>query len=123
MPMKVTFDTAGDPDTINFGIGQPSEDLLPVGLMRSAAEGFLSRASPQELNYGERQGDAAFREALADLLSAEYGAKVKPNPCSSPPATRRRWISSAAFSPGRATRSSSRSPAIFSLSGFSKTTV
>jgi DNA-binding transcriptional MocR family regulator len=77
MARKITFDVAGDPDTINFGIGQPSKDLLPVGLMRSAAEGFLSRASPQELNYGERQGDAAFREALAGLLSTEYGARVE----------------------------------------------
>ena len=77
MARKITFDVAGDPDTINFGIGQPSEDLLPVGLMRSAAEGFLAEASPQELNYGERQGDAAFRRALAGLLSDEYAAKVE----------------------------------------------
>jgi DNA-binding transcriptional MocR family regulator len=77
MARKITFDTAGDPDTINFGIGQPSEDLLPVGIMRAAAEGFLSRAEPQELNYGERQGDEAFRRALADLLSAEYAATVE----------------------------------------------
>ena len=77
MSRKVTFDTAGDPDTINFGIGQPSEDLLPVALMRTAAEGFLSGASPQELNYGERQGDAAFREALAALLAAEYAAETR----------------------------------------------
>ena len=40
MARKITFDIAGDPDTINFGIGQPSEDLLPVGIMRAAAEGF-----------------------------------------------------------------------------------
>ena len=77
MSRKVTFDTAGDPDTINFGIGQPSEDLLPVALLRAAAEGFLSGASPQELNYGERQGDAAFREALAALLAAEYAAETR----------------------------------------------
>jgi DNA-binding transcriptional MocR family regulator len=77
MARKITFDIAGDPDTINFGIGQPSEDLLPVALMQTAAHGFLSKASPQELNYGERQGDAAFRQALAGLLSAEYGARVE----------------------------------------------
>lgn len=77
MSKKVTFDTAGDPNTINFGIGQPSEDLLPVSLLQAAAEGFLSNATPQELNYGERQGDAAFREALADFLSTEYGAKAR----------------------------------------------
>lgn len=77
MSRKITFDTAGDPDTINFGIGQPSEDLLPVGLLRTAAEGFFSRATPQELNYGERQGDAAFREALAGFLSTEHGAETR----------------------------------------------
>jgi DNA-binding transcriptional MocR family regulator len=77
MSRKVTFDTAGDPDTINFGIGQPSEDLLPVGLLRTAADGFLSRARPQELNYGERQGDAAFRDALAAFLSTEYGVETR----------------------------------------------
>ena len=77
MARKITFDVAGDPDTINFGIGQPSEDLLPVGLIRTAAEGFLSKTKPQELNYGERQGDWAFRRALADLLCAEYGAQAQ----------------------------------------------
>ena len=76
MSRKVTFDVAGDPDIINFGIGQPSADLLPVELMRTAADGFLSSASPQELNYGERQGDAAFRECAGRFLSSEYGASV-----------------------------------------------
>ena len=79
MSRKVTFDTAGDPDTINFGIGQPSEDLLPVGLLRAAADGFLASARPQELNYGERQGDAAFRNALAAFLSTEYGVETRAN--------------------------------------------
>jgi len=77
MARKITFDIAGDPDTINFGIGQPSEDLLPVKLLRTAAEGFLSGARPQQLNYGDRQGDAAFREVLGSLLSSEYGANVE----------------------------------------------
>ena len=76
MSPKVTFDVAGDPDTINFGIGQPSTDLLPVDLMRVAADAFLAKASPQDLNYGDRQGDAAFRCALAGLLSEEYDATV-----------------------------------------------
>jgi DNA-binding transcriptional MocR family regulator len=76
MSRKVTFDVAGDPAIINLGIGQPSPDLLPIGLMRTAADGFLAGASPQDLNYGERQGDAGFRRALADFLSAEYGATV-----------------------------------------------
>lgn len=76
MSRKVTFDVAGDPDTINFGIGQPSQDLLPVELMRTAAEGFFACANPQELNYGDRPGDPTFRETLAAFLTGEYGAQV-----------------------------------------------
>jgi DNA-binding transcriptional MocR family regulator len=76
MPRKVTFDVSGDPATINFGIGQPSEDLLPIDLVQTAADRFLTGASPAELNYGERQGDQAFRDALGQFLSTEYGAPV-----------------------------------------------
>jgi 2-aminoadipate transaminase len=76
MSHKVTFDVVGDPDIINFGIGQPSADLLPVDLMRTAAHGFLAKACPQDLNYGERQGDPGFRSALAGFLLGEYGAAV-----------------------------------------------
>jgi DNA-binding transcriptional MocR family regulator len=72
MSRKVTFDTAAPPGTINFGIGHPSADLLPVELLRTAADGFLAHAGPAELDYGELQGDAAFRRALASFLSAEY---------------------------------------------------
>ena len=75
---KVTFDSAPAPGVINFGIGQPSADLLPVDVIRAAANDFLGRAHPQELNYGERQGDAGFRSALAGFLSTGYEAPVAP---------------------------------------------
>jgi 2-aminoadipate transaminase len=73
---KVTFDGAPEPGTINFGVGQPSADLLPVELMRIAADDFLRNAMPMELNYGERQGDIRFLETLATFLSDGYGASV-----------------------------------------------
>ena len=69
MSKKVTFDGAPEPGTINFGVGQPSADLLPVELMRIAADDFLRSAKPVELNYGERQGDIRFLETLATFLS------------------------------------------------------
>jgi DNA-binding transcriptional MocR family regulator len=72
----VTFDGAPEPGVINFGVGQPSEDLLPVGLIRDATADFLAHAHPLELNYGERQGDAGFRAALAGFLSPEYAYPV-----------------------------------------------
>lgn len=74
----VTFDSVPDGDVINFGIGQPSPDLLPVKLIREASEDFLSNAHPLELNYGERQGDARFRESLAGFLSRHYASPVTP---------------------------------------------
>lgn len=74
----VTFDSVPDGDIINFGIGQPSPDLLPVKLIREASADFLENAHPLELNYGERQGDARFRESLAGFLSRHYDSPVTP---------------------------------------------
>lgn len=78
MSNKVTFDGAPEPGTINFGVGQPSADLLPVELMRTAADDFLRSAQPIELNYGERQGDIRFLETLANFLVDGYGTSVTP---------------------------------------------
>jgi len=79
MNNKVTFDGEPPPGVINLGIGQPSDDLLPVELLRLASEDFLKVAQPKELNYGEKQGDIRFRESLADFLSLKYEADVRPD--------------------------------------------
>ncbi len=73
---KVTFDSAPPPGTINFGVGQPSADLLPVELIQTASADFLKNAEPEDLNYGERQGDAGFRSSLATFLEQEYGVQT-----------------------------------------------
>jgi DNA-binding transcriptional MocR family regulator len=75
----VTFDSVPDGDIINFGIGQPSPDLLPVKLIQEATADFLAKAHPLELNYGERQGDARFRESLAEFLTRHYHSPVAPD--------------------------------------------
>jgi DNA-binding transcriptional MocR family regulator len=74
----VTFDSVPDGDVINFGIGQPSPDLLPVRLIREATADFLATADPLELNYGERQGDQRFRASLAEFLTRHYGHPASP---------------------------------------------
>jgi DNA-binding transcriptional MocR family regulator len=74
----VTFDGAPAPGVINFGVGQPSADLLPVDVIKAASEDFLATAAPLELNYGERQGDAGFRAVLAEFLSKNYKHPVSP---------------------------------------------
>lgn len=74
----LTFDTTSPPGVVNFGIGQPSPDLMPRQLLREASNAFLNSADPLELNYGERQSDAGFREALAELLTGQYGHQASP---------------------------------------------
>ncbi len=75
----VTFDSVPDGGVINFGIGQPSPDLLPVRLIQEATADFLERAHPLELNYGERRGDERFRKSLAEFLTRHYRSKVEPD--------------------------------------------
>ena len=75
---RVSFDGEPPVGVINLGIGQPSADLLPVELIRTASTAFLKLAEPHELNYGEKQGDIRFRESLADFLSLKYASDVRP---------------------------------------------
>lgn len=63
-------------DTINFGVGQPSFNILPTELLHQAAEHRLSQRDPAYLNYGFEQGDGYLRAALADFLTGEYGFAV-----------------------------------------------
>jgi DNA-binding transcriptional MocR family regulator len=79
MNAAVTFDGAPEQGTINFGVGQPSADLLPLALLRGACQRFFALAQPLELNYGQRQGDARFRAALASFLSAAPGYAATPD--------------------------------------------
>ncbi|MDH5583517.1 MAG: PLP-dependent aminotransferase family protein [Gammaproteobacteria bacterium] len=78
MSKTVTFDGAPPPGTINFGIGQPSADLLPVDIVRAASDSFFANAEPLELNYGVTAGDARFLDSLAEFLSAGYGVPTSP---------------------------------------------
>lgn len=77
MAKKITFDCSPPEGIINFGVGQPSADLLPLDLLRAASSKLLENALPSDLNYGDRQGDIGFRESLAALLSSEYKADVQ----------------------------------------------
>lgn len=64
--------------SINFGVGQPGFDLLPLDLMRRAAAARFAEGDTELLNYGYEQGDGRFRQALAAFLSAEYHTPVGP---------------------------------------------
>lgn len=67
------------PDVIDFGIGHPADDLLPLEIMRQAAEHRLGHGDPVLLQYGYEQGDGYFRMALADFLTRRYETPVDPD--------------------------------------------
>lgn len=76
MAKKITFDRSPPEGIVNFGVGQPSADLLPLKILQAASSKLLENALPDDLNYGERQGDGGFRKSLAKFLSSEYQAVV-----------------------------------------------
>jgi DNA-binding transcriptional MocR family regulator len=76
--MTITFDGAPPPGHINFGVGQPSADLLPLELIAAASASFMRQADPFDFNYGEQPGDLRFRSALASFLSQQYGQPANP---------------------------------------------
>jgi DNA-binding transcriptional MocR family regulator len=62
---------------IDFGVGQPSLSLLPLALLKEAANHRLSQSDRAMLQYGAEQGDGHFRLALAQFLSQKYKVPVE----------------------------------------------
>jgi 2-aminoadipate transaminase len=73
--LKHDLEKAGE--MINFGIGRPSADLLPLDLMQQACEAFFREAEPNDISYGRKEGDARFVESLATFLEENYGQQVR----------------------------------------------
>ncbi len=62
---------------INLGYGLPGSSLLPLDMMRQAANHRLSQGDTSLLQYGTEQGSGYFRVALADFLSRGYRCPVQ----------------------------------------------
>ncbi|EEY66479.1 aminotransferase, putative [Phytophthora infestans T30-4] len=67
-------------EIINFGLGQPSESLLPLDMFRDAAmDRFKPTQDPAMLQYGAAKGFIGFREEIAKLVAgANATASVDP---------------------------------------------
>ncbi|MSQ98509.1 MAG: PLP-dependent aminotransferase family protein [Xanthomonadales bacterium] len=76
--VKASFDGAPEQGVIDFGVGQPSADLLPVDLLRGGSERYFASAQALELNYGDKQGDVHFRKALAGFMTGVSGHAATP---------------------------------------------
>jgi DNA-binding transcriptional MocR family regulator len=64
------------PGMIHLGIGQPDPSLLPLALMKNAAEHRLGHDDGSLLAYGAESGDGYFRLALARFLTEHYHKPV-----------------------------------------------
>lgn len=65
--------------TIDLGVGQPDPSLLPLALIRQAADHRLRQGDPSLLQYGTEPGNGYFRRELAQFLSDGYGVAVDPD--------------------------------------------
>ncbi len=63
-------------DVIDFGNGQPSLSLLPLSALRTASAHCLRTNDEALLQYGADQGDATFRDTLAQFLSRRYATSI-----------------------------------------------
>ena len=68
------------PGVTDFGIGQPQDAILPLEILRKAADKELSKGELYPLQYGCEYGDGYLRLALAEFLSDAYGIPVDPEP-------------------------------------------
>ena len=64
---------------IDLGSGNPGLELLPLEMLRRAAESYFSAGDPRTLQYGSEQGNGDFLAGLADFLSTNYGFPVRPD--------------------------------------------
>jgi len=64
---------------IDLGMGDPSFSLLPLELIRQAAEVHFSTGDRRFLEYGIEQGNGYFRRSLADFLTKSYSFPVDPD--------------------------------------------
>ena len=70
--------TQQPPGEIGQGLGNPPLSLLPLDIIRSAAQKVLSQNDNSFLQYGAEQGDGYFRLALSGFLGRGYGFQVTP---------------------------------------------
>jgi 2-aminoadipate transaminase len=66
-------------ELVNFGVGQPSTELLPLELIKKAMIENLDINDPSLLQYGDIPGYYEFRESLGNFLSIKYNLNVEPD--------------------------------------------
>jgi len=64
---------------VNFKVGQPAPSMLPLGMIRDAADTKFKEEDPMFLQYGHIYGFPKCRESVAKFLAKRYGYEVNPD--------------------------------------------
>lgn len=65
-------------ECVNFKIGQPAPEMLPLDFIRQAAAAKFAESDPRFLQYGNIYGFPKFRDQVSKFLTKHYGQNVSP---------------------------------------------
>lgn len=66
-------------DWIDFGVGQPQINILPIEQLEEAVHHRFKQKDRNILQYGMQQGSSDFRISLAHFLSIHFNKAVDPD--------------------------------------------
>jgi len=67
-------------DMVNFGVGQPNNDFLPLDLIKKGMKDFINNEDDKSiLQYGKKSGYDSFKNDLANFISKQIKTYVDPN--------------------------------------------
>ena len=76
MEENTTVQTVTDPSVVDMALGHPDPELLPLEMMRRAAEHRFGVGDPLILQYGGEKGDEGFRGSVSAFLSRFTGERA-----------------------------------------------
>ena len=66
-------------EMVNFGVGQPCNDELPLDIIKSGCKMISKINDKSLLQYGDIPGYMGFRQELSKFLIKKYNKNVDPN--------------------------------------------
>lgn len=79
---KVTYTQYTVPSSdvsVHFGVGQPSNNELPLDIIKTGCQGIINSENKCLLQYGDTAGYFDFRKTLSNFLEKRYQVNVDPN--------------------------------------------
>ena len=64
---------------VNFGVGQPSNNELPLDIIKKGLSDLSKDNDKSLLQYGDIPGYLEFRKSLSKFLEKRYNTDVNPN--------------------------------------------